>query len=167
LLAQQRQFPAVDWGTSYSLQAERMSPWFDREGGPAWGRLRSEALELLQRGRELKDIAGLVGPEALQDADRLTLESARNIQELFLGQSAYDPNDAASPVAKTYRLATLVLSLHRAGLAALEGQTPFEQLEMGPARRALAAFRAAPPAEADRRAGEADQAIARIGGGSR
>ena len=167
LLAQQRQFPAVDWGTSYSLQAERMGPWFDREGGGDWGRLRREALELLQRGRELKDIAGLVGPEALQDADRLTLESARNIQELLLGQSAYDPNDAASPVTKTYRLASLVLSLHHAGLTALEGQARFEQLAIGPARRALAAFRGAPAAEADVRAREAEQAIALVAGGPR
>jgi V/A-type H+-transporting ATPase subunit A len=166
LLAQQRQFPAVDWGTSYSLQAERMGPWFDREGGAEWGRLRRDALELLQRGRELKDIASLVGPEALQDADRLTLESARNVQELLLGQSAYDPNDAASPVGKTYRLAGLVLSLHRAGLAALERQVPFEQLEIGPARRALAGFRGAPAAEADGRAREAETAIGRIGGGA-
>jgi V/A-type H+-transporting ATPase subunit A len=167
LLAQQRQFPAVDWGTSYSLQAERMTPWFDREGGEEWGELRRDALELLQRGRELKDIAGLVGPEALQDADRLTLESARTIQELLLGQSAYDPNDAASPVAKTYRLASLVLSLHRAGLTALAGQARFEQLEIGPARRALVAFRGAPMAEAEARAREAEQAIAVIAGGPR
>jgi V/A-type H+-transporting ATPase subunit A len=144
-----------------------MGPWFDREGGGDWSRLRREALELLQRGRELKDIAGLVGPEALQDADRLTLESARNIQELLLGQSAYDPNDAASPVAKTYRLASLVLSLHRAGLAALAGQARFEQLEIGPARRALVAFRGAPAAEAEARAREAEQAIALIAGGPR
>jgi V/A-type H+-transporting ATPase subunit A len=167
LLAQQRQFPAVDWGTSYSLQAELMGPWFDREGGEDWGGLRREALELLQRGRELKDIAGLVGPEALQDADRLTLESARNIQELLLGQSAYDPNDAASPVAKTYRLASLVLSLHRAGLAALAGQARFEQLVIGPARRALVAFRGAPAAEAEMRAREAEQAIALVAEGPR
>ena len=164
LLAQQRQFPAVDWGTSYSLQADRIGPWFVREAGPDWVRLRREALELLQRGRELRDIAGLVGPEALQDADRLTLESARNLQELVLGQSAYDPNDAASPVTKTYRLASLALALHRAGLAALGGQLRWEQLELGAARRALARLRGAPPAEADARAAEVEAAIAKIAG---
>ncbi|HEU5041081.1 MAG TPA: V-type ATP synthase subunit A, partial [Gemmatimonadales bacterium] len=54
LLAQQRQFPAVDWGTSYSLQAERLGPWFTREVGEGWVTARREALELLQRGRELR-----------------------------------------------------------------------------------------------------------------
>ncbi|HEX6106362.1 MAG TPA: V-type ATP synthase subunit A [Gemmatimonadales bacterium] len=166
MLAQQRQFPAVDWATSYSLQAEQIAPWFAGEGGADWVQLRREALELLQRGRELKDIAGLVGPEALQDSDRLTLESARQIQELVLGQSAYDPNDASSPVSKTYRLASLALALHRAGLAALERQIRFEQLELGAARRSVAAFRAAPAAEADARHREAEQAIARVAGGT-
>lgn len=164
LLAQQRQFPAVDWDTSYSLQAERIGPWFASEGGPEWMELRREALELLQRGRELRDIAGLVGPETLQDVDRLTLESARNLQELVLGQSAYDPNDAVSPVGKTYRLASLALALHRAGLAALGTRTRYEQLELGAARRALARVRGASPAEVGARAGEAEAAIAAIAG---
>jgi V/A-type H+-transporting ATPase subunit A len=163
-LAQQRQFPAVDWGTSYSLQAERVAPWFVREGGAGWVELRRDMLELLQRGRELKDIAGLVGPEALQDADRLTLESARNIQELVLGQSAYDPNDAASPVEKTFRLASLALGLHRRGLAAVAGGTRFDQLELGGARRAMAAFRAAPPGQAEARLHEAEQILEAISG---
>jgi V/A-type H+-transporting ATPase subunit A len=157
-LAQQRQFPAVDWSASYSLQAERVAPWFVQESGAGWVELRRDTLELLQRGRELKDIAGLVGPDALQDTDRLTLESARNIQELVLGQSAYDPNDAFSTVEKTFRLASLAIAVHRRGLAAMEGGARFDQLEIGAARRALAAFRAAPPDQAGARLREAEQA---------
>jgi V/A-type H+-transporting ATPase subunit A len=163
-LAQQRQFPAVDWGSSYSLQAERLAPWLVREGGVGWAELRRDTLELLQRGRELKDIAGLVGPEALQDADRLTLESARSIQELVLGQSAYDANDAASPLSKTFRLASLALGLHRRGLAALESGMRFDQLEIGRARRAIAAFRGAAPENAEVRRREAEQAVDAIAG---
>ena len=62
--------------------------------GSGFGALRDEALELLQRERELARSAELVGPEALQDADRLVLEAARLLREGFLGQSAYDPADA-------------------------------------------------------------------------
>jgi V/A-type H+-transporting ATPase subunit A len=163
-LAQQRQFPAVDWGSSYSLQAERLAPWLVREGGGGWAELRRDTLELLQRGRELKDIAGLVGPEALQDADRLTLESARGIQELVLGQSAYDANDAASPLPKTFRLASLALGLHRRGLAMLESGTRFDQLEIGRARRAIAAFRGASPEDTEVRLREAEQAVEALAG---
>ena len=163
-LAQQRQFPAVDWGTSYSLQAEAVSPWLAREGGERWVELRRETLELLQRGRELKDIAGLVGPDALQDADRLTLESARILQELVLGQSAYDPNDAFSGLTKTYQLASLAVALHRRGLEAIAAGTRFDQLALGPARRALAAVRAAATSEAAARVREAELSIERLAG---
>jgi V/A-type H+-transporting ATPase subunit A len=163
-LAHQRQFPAVDWGTSYSLQAETVAPWFAKEGGADWPQLRQATLELLERGRELKDIAGLVGPEALQDADRLQLESARLIQELVLGQSAYDPNDAFSPVAKTYRLVSLALGLHRRALGVLERGTRFDSLELGPIRRALAAVRNAAADELAARVAEAESAIERLGG---
>jgi V/A-type H+-transporting ATPase subunit A len=161
-LAQQRQFPAVDWGTSYSLQVEGVSGWLAREGGDRWVELRRAGLELLQRGRELRDIAGLVGPEALQDADRMALESTRVLQELVLGQSAYDENDASSPLTKTYQLASLALALHSRGLAAIDAGTRFEQLELGPVRRALAAVRAAAPGDAAARAAEAVRAIERI-----
>jgi V/A-type H+/Na+-transporting ATPase subunit A len=159
-LAQQRQFPAVDWSVSYSLQAERIASWFAREGGPGWMDLRRDLLELLQRGRELKDIAGLVGPEALQDADRVTLESARTVQELVLRQSAYDPHDAVSPIAKTFRLASLTLGLHQGALAQLARGTRYEHLELGGARRAVAAFRAAPPEQAEARRQDAESALA-------
>jgi len=162
-LAQQRQFPAVDWATSYSLHADRLTTWFAGETGPDWPELRRAALELLQRGRELHDIAGLVGLEALQDADRLVLESARLVQELVLGQSAFDPNDARSSVAKTYRLAGRLIAFHRAVARAIEAGARLEQLDLGPARRAIAAVRAAGPAELDDAVASAERAVAAIG----
>jgi V/A-type H+-transporting ATPase subunit A len=163
-LAQQRQFPAVDWSTSYSLQAERVAPWFTQVAGCDWAALRKDTLELLQRGRDLRDIAGLVGPEALQDADRLTLESARSIQELVLGQSAYDPEDACCSVKKTSRLAGLALDAHRRGSAALAAGAGIDDLDLGPIRRALARLRSAPASEMDVRLAEAHAAIAGMAG---
>ena len=164
-LAQQRQFPAVDWNTSYSLYAEQVAPWFAAAGGPDWPRLRQETLELLRRGRELHEIAGLIGPDALQDADRHTLESARIVQELVLGQSAYDPNDASSSLRKTYRLVELALALYRRTLAAAERGVRVEQSELGPVRRALAAVREAPDREVDLRGAEAERLIQDLAGG--
>jgi V/A-type H+-transporting ATPase subunit A len=162
-LAQQRQFPAVDWAVSYSLQAERITPWFDQHVGDGWSALRRDALDLLQRGRELRDIASLVGPDALQDADRLTLESARDLQELLLGQSAYDPADAFSPPRKTLDLANLALTLHARALGRIQSGSRFDQLEVGSARRAMAEFRSAPFDEAPARLREAEAAVA-LGG---
>jgi len=150
-LANQRQFPAVDWETSYSLYADAVSRWFVQATSASWPEDRRALLELLQRGEELREIAGLVGAEALQDADRLVLETSRLIRELVLGQSAYDPNDACSSVAKTHALATAALLLHRRSLAALERGVALASLPLGALRRALATYRsAAPDAASDR-----------------
>lgn len=165
-LAHQRQFPAVDWETSYSLHAEALAPWFAEHVSPDWDELRGATLDLLQRDRDLREIAGLIGPDALQDKDRLVLEAARTVREALLGQSAFDPNDALSPVAKTHRLAALGLAYYRAGLAAVEAGASFTQLPLGPARQALIAARRAAAEEFEARAAEAAAAIAALQGGA-
>jgi V/A-type H+-transporting ATPase subunit A len=140
-LAHQRQFPAVDWETSYSLQVADVAAWFEREGGPEWTRLRQSILTLLQRDRELREVAALVGPDALEDADRLIIETARLLREILIGQSAYDPADARSPVTKTYALADLAIRFHQAGLETLASGKALATLDLAEARRTLMAIR--------------------------
>ncbi|HEU5057126.1 MAG TPA: V-type ATP synthase subunit A, partial [Kofleriaceae bacterium] len=111
-LAHQRQFPAVDWQTSYSLDAGEAVAWFQREAGADWPALRAATFELLARAGELREIAALLGADALQDRDRLLLEVAAIAREELLAQNATDPDDASSPPGKTYRLAALVAGLH-------------------------------------------------------
>ena len=161
-LAHQRQFPAVDWETSYSLYADATAGWFAGETAADWPALRQRTLTLLQRERELRDIAGLVGPEALQDSDRLLLESARIARDAVLAQSAFDPHDAFSTVAKTYRLAALAQALHSAGMAALAGGKSMDRLDLAPVRSALAAARRAPAADLETCAKAVDAAIASL-----
>jgi V/A-type H+-transporting ATPase subunit A len=161
-LAHQRQFPAVDWETSYSLYAPATAAWFSAQAGPDWSELRRRTLELMQRERELREIAGLVGPEALQDADRLLLEAARVVRDAVLAQSAFDPNDAFSAVTKTYRLAALALALYAAAAQALERGRGIDQLDLAPARSALAAARRAPADQLDARIADVEAAIAGV-----
>jgi V/A-type H+-transporting ATPase subunit A len=161
-LAHQRQFPAVDWDVSYSLQAEAVAPWFAEYVGADWDGCRRRTLDLLQRERELREIAGLVGPEALQDRDRLLLEAARIVRESVLGQSAYDPNDAASSIEKTYRLAVLADALYRTALDALGAGVAFESLDLTAVGRALSALRRAPEADLTTRASAAEAAISAL-----
>jgi V/A-type H+-transporting ATPase subunit A len=104
-----------------------------------------------------------VGPEALQDSDRLVLESARLVQEVVLGQSAYDPSDAFSPVSKTYRMASLAVALHRRALQLLEKGGRLEQLDLAPARRTLLALRTAAPDELEKRFASAEAATTALG----
>jgi len=146
-LAHQRHFPAVDWETSYSLYADALAPWFAREVGADWAELRRTLMALLQRERELRDIAALVGPEALEDRDRLTLAVASVVREVILRQNAYHAVDCASTLKRTHALAATARELLVAGEAAIAAGTPMAKLEIGRAERALAALRDAPEAD--------------------
>jgi V/A-type H+-transporting ATPase subunit A len=140
-LAQKRQFPAVDWESSYSLHAEGTARGFAALGGPDWPNLRRRILAILQRERELEEIAGLVGRDALEEADRLVLEVARLVRERVIGQNAFDPRDASSSVAKTHALASLVTRLHEVVLTALEAGALLEALDLSAAKIAITAVR--------------------------
>jgi len=159
-LAHQRQFPAVDWETSYSLYAERVLPWFEQEVGAGWGDARRRLLHLLARERELREIAALIGPDALQPEDRLHLELARIARQTVLSQSAFDPADATSPASKTLRLARLLASLAHRSSAALAAGTPLAKLDLAALRAALIAVRDAPPEQLSTLARRAEQLIA-------
>jgi V/A-type H+-transporting ATPase subunit A len=137
-LAHRRHFPAVDWGTSYSLDAERLRAWFEREAGHGFGALRDEAMKLLQRERELAEVAELVGTEALQDPERLVLETARLLRDGFLRQSALDPADASCPPPKALELLRCILDLHAKAGAAIQGGVPLRAVvETGVGARML------------------------------
>jgi V/A-type H+-transporting ATPase subunit A len=162
-LAHRRQFPAVNWEESYSLYSDGLAKWFADEIAEDWMDLRRETLELLERDTELQEIAGLVGPDALEDKDRLVMEVARLVRETILGQSAFDPNDAFSPPKKTHRLAALVHDIHATCRAALDRGADFDHLDLGTIRRALVTLRSAPSTEFDNRAAQVDVLIATIG----
>ncbi len=153
-LAHKRQFPAVDWNLSYSLYAEAMGRALDVRCDPRWSAVRARFLELLQRAAELHEVEGVVGPEALEDKDRLLLAAAAIAREVVLGQSAFDPNDASSPPEKTFRLASSALALFDAGAAALTKGATFGELALPEARRALTMLRDAKASDAEARAAE-------------
>ncbi len=158
-LAHQRRFPAVDWETSYSLYVERTKGWFEREVDPAWSAVRAQTFELLQRDAELREIAGLVGPEALQDEDRLVLLVARLVQEVVLAQSAYHPHDASSAPVKTFRLAELSQRARSLAAERIRAGTPLAELDLEPFRRALIALRDAPASELSTKVTEAEAVL--------
>lgn len=143
-LAHQRQFPAVDWEASYSLYAQAMTKYFDQAVDPRWSTTRARMLDLLQRDAGLREVAGVVGPEALEDQDRLLLAAAAAVREFVLGQSAFDPGDAFSPPAKTFALADAALRAFDAGVEALTKGRTFGDLPLDAMRRALADLRDAP-----------------------
>jgi V/A-type H+-transporting ATPase subunit A len=68
-----------------------------------------EALAILQKDQELREIVQLVGPDALPESERAILEAARMIKEDFLTQSALHEIDTYSPIGKTYRMLRVII----------------------------------------------------------
>ena len=161
-LAHQRQFPAVDWDISYSLYADGTRAWFSKEGGADWSELRVETVRLLQRDRELREIAGLVGVDALEDEDRLVLEGARIAREFLIGQNAFHPHDAFSSVEKTYQLVKLLWSFVRTGETTLKEGIGFEKLDLAAVRVAFGSVQTAAPDELGQRISEAHDIISEM-----
>jgi V/A-type H+-transporting ATPase subunit A len=139
-LAQKRQFPAVDWATSYSLYVDAAAAWLAAESGVDWAGLRARVLELLHRDAELREIAGMLGADALQDRDRATIEIARMVRDHLLGQSAFDAVDASSPVARTGKLATLAIAALDDAHRAIDGGAAIDDLDLASVRRAMLAL---------------------------
>jgi V/A-type H+-transporting ATPase subunit A len=137
-LAYRRHFPAIDWVQSFSLYAERLQKWFSSEVGAEWAPLRGEAMRLLQRERELQEIVQLVGLDAIQDQERIVIESARLIREGFLRQSAYHDVDACCPPEKALWMLRLLLRYsRRCAEAVREGASLKELLATGLDERLL------------------------------
>jgi V/A-type H+-transporting ATPase subunit A len=116
-LAHARHFPAIGWTQSYSLYVDPLTAWYREEVGPDWDARRREAIALLAHERELLEIVQLVGPDALPDEDRVALEAARLLREVFLQQHAFDPIDSARPPRVQFAMLRAVLAA-RAGLNA-------------------------------------------------
>ena len=125
-LAHRRHFPAVDWTRSWSLDAPGVAGWFEREAGEGFAGLRAEAMRLLQRERELLEIAQLVGMDALQDEERLLLAAARLVREGFLRQNAYHPVDRSTPPARARAMLAALLGFHQAAAVALGKGAPLD-----------------------------------------
>jgi len=111
-LAERRHFPAIDWLTSYSLYLDSLEDWYRTQTHPEWSVLRKEAMALLQRDEELREIVMLVGPDALSESQRVVLEAARMIKEDFLIQSALHPVDSYCSPEKTFRMMSLIMNFY-------------------------------------------------------
>ncbi|MGD9381808.1 MAG: V-type ATP synthase subunit A [Candidatus Thorarchaeota archaeon] len=112
-LAARRFFPAINSLTSYSLYHNTLEEWHKENLGADWPDLVTEAMALLQKDQELREIVQLVGPDALPESERATLEAARMIKEDFLTQSALHEIDTYCPPGKTYRMLRVIINFAR------------------------------------------------------
>lgn len=76
-------------------------------------------MALLQKESELNEIVQLVGPDALPQKDRVTLESARMLREDFLQQNAFDDTDTYCSPSKQYNMLKTILLYNTTAQSAL------------------------------------------------
>jgi V/A-type H+-transporting ATPase subunit A len=143
-LAYRRHYPAVNWNRSYTLYEAELDPWFGEHAPKGWRERRQRAMTLMQKDAELQEVVQLVGPDALQDAERLILEVAKLIREVFLQQSAFSENDAYSSLEKTAGLLEALLVFYDEAQRALEQGVMLNALLDLPAREDLARLREVP-----------------------
>jgi V/A-type H+-transporting ATPase subunit A len=124
-LSQRRHFPAINWLNSYSLYLEALQDYYDKEVSPEWNKIRSWAMEVLQKEAELQEIVQLVGSDALPESEQVTIEVARMIREIFLQQNAYDSVDTFCDMTKQYDMMKAIkLFADLAYAAQLAGVSP-------------------------------------------
>ena len=119
-LARRRHFPAINWNRSYSLFSDTLEPWYRENVAPDFPDLVDEAVGLLQREADLQEVVQLVGPDALQDQERLVIEAGRILRQDFLQQNGFDPIDASCSLDKAYGMLQMMLKFYNEARKALE-----------------------------------------------
>ena len=136
-LRERRHFPAINWLTSYSLYTSNLDPWYRKNVAEDFADLRAWAMEILQKEAELQEIVQLVGSDALPEEQKLTLEVARMIREIFLQQNAYHPVDTYSPLRRQYVFMKTIRRFGDLAKKAVEGEVPIELVLDLPVRNRL------------------------------
>lgn len=111
-LAQRRHFPAINWNRSYSLYAEMLTGWLKENVVSDYDAVRKRAMELLQKEAELQEVVQLVGPDALQDNERMIIEVGKMLREDFLQQHAFSEVDGHCSLEKGYWMLRGILALY-------------------------------------------------------
>jgi V/A-type H+-transporting ATPase subunit A len=122
-LAQRRHFPAINWNRSYSLYAEMLGKWLGQHVSQDYAAIRQRASELLQQEAALQEVVQLVGPDALQDNERMIIEVGKMLREDYLQQHAFSEIDGHCSLDKGYWMLRGILALYDEARKAIEHGT--------------------------------------------
>jgi V/A-type H+-transporting ATPase subunit A len=140
-LAYRRHFPAIHWNGSYSLYMPLLAQWYRENLEPDYPEMRDALSRLLQQEASLQEMVQLVGPDALQDQERLIIEVGRIIREDFLQQDAFHENDAYCSMVKAQGIIRMILSFHQQAEKALKAGVPIDDLLQNPVLEKIARAR--------------------------
>jgi V/A-type H+/Na+-transporting ATPase subunit A len=143
-LAYRRHFPAINWNGSYSLYLSLLDRWYRENVDPGYPELRNAMRELLQQEASLQEMVQLVGPDALQDHERLVIEVGRIVREDFLQQNGFHAIDAYCSVSKAYGIMRMVTTFHQTAETALKEGTSIDQIIQNPVLEKIARARYTP-----------------------
>lgn len=146
-LARRRHFPAINWNGSYSLFTPILDKWYRENVGPDFPELRQRIGSLLQQEAALQEVVQLVGPDALQDNERLIIETGRMLRQDFLQQNGFDPVDASASMPKNYGLMKMFLKFYDEAEAALRNGLTIDEIIQNPVIEKLARARYTPENE--------------------
>ncbi|MBC7320050.1 V-type ATP synthase subunit A [bacterium] len=146
-LAYERHFPAINWLTSYSLYVESVGDYIKTVTGRDYISLRNEALSILSREAELREITRLVGIEAISLKERFLLEVARSIREDFLLQNAFNELDTYTSLEKQLYMLSIILDFYHQGLSALDNSVLLEDILNLPIREEISRMKYIPEQE--------------------
>lgn len=127
-LAYKRHFPAIDWLISYSLYADRMGEWYEKNVGADFMELRAFVMNVLQEEASLEEIVRLVGMDTLSYKDRMTLETAKMIREDYLHQNAFHETDTYTSLDKQYRMLKLIKKFYELGNEAVANYADIDEV---------------------------------------
>ena len=127
-LARRRHFPAINWNRSYSLFTGILEEWYEENIAEDFTDLRDEAVTLLQRESDLQEVVQLVGPDALQDQERLIIEIGRILRQDFLQQNGFDPVDASCSMPKAYGMLQMMLKFYNKAREAVQGGETVDEI---------------------------------------
>jgi V/A-type H+/Na+-transporting ATPase subunit A len=131
-LAYSRHYPSINWMQSYSGYLEDVSKWWTENISPDWYKLRADSYNILQREDTLKEIVRLLGPEALPDEEKLTLEVARMVKIGILQQNSFDKVDTYNSPEKQLKLVKLMVKFYNESLKSLKGGTSLADIRTMP-----------------------------------
>lgn len=140
-LARRRHFPAINWNGSYSLFTPILDSWYRANVGEDFPELRQRIGNLLQQEAALQEVVQLVGPDALQDNERLIIEAGRMLRQDFLQQNGFDPVDASASMPKNYGLMQMFLKFYDQAEVALKDGATIDEIVQSPVIEKLARAR--------------------------
>jgi V/A-type H+-transporting ATPase subunit A len=108
--------------------------WFKANVAEDYPALKAWAMKTLQKEAELQDVVQMVGSDSLPDEQKITLEVAKMIREIFLQQNAYDPVDCYCPLNRQYKMLTLIKKYSDMSEKALQAGAAVDKIAYLPVR---------------------------------